>query len=79
MCAQAVALAAPHQKEPVQNAVAAWADIVLGGLEDHPPYRHCLMSPCITVSEVTRIQVSCAPDIQSFPSATKTIRSFGKV
>lgn len=41
----------------------AWADSVLGGLEDHPPCQHCLMGPCITVSEVTRIQGSCAPDI----------------
>jgi len=23
----------------------AWADSVLGGLEDHPPCQHCLISP----------------------------------
>ena len=47
--------AGAHQ-QPQTSAVDAWTDSVLGGLEDHPPCQHCLMGPCITVSEVTRIQ-----------------------
>lgn len=55
--------AAQHLAQPNTNVGNAWADSVLGGLEDHPPCQHCLMGPCITVSEVTKIQGSRAPDI----------------
>ena len=73
----AVATAA-HQEQPVTNAVDAWADSVLGGLEDHPPCQHCLMGPCITVSEVTRIQGSCAPDITNHSKRHENYRKFWK-
>ncbi len=35
----------------------AWVDSVLGSLEDQPPCQHCLIVACITISEVTTIQV----------------------
>ena len=38
------AVATPaHQEQHATNAVDAWADSVLGGLEDHPPCQHCLI------------------------------------
>ena len=67
---------AHHQ--PQTSAVDAWTDSVLGGLEDHPPCQHCLMGPCITVSEVTRIQGSCAPDITNHSKRHKNYRQFWK-
>ena len=70
--------AIPHQEQPVTNVADAWADSVLGGLEDHPPCQHCLMGPCITVSEVTRIQGSCAPDITNHSKPHKNYRKFWK-
>ena len=74
----AVVRAAPHQEQPNRNVADAWADSVLGGLEDHPPCQHCLMGPCITVSEVTRIQGSCAPDITNHSKRHKNYRKFWK-
>ena len=73
------AVATPaHQEQHATNAVDAWADSVLGGLEDHPPCQHCLMGPCITVSEVTRIQGSCAPDVTNHSKRHKNDRKFWK-
>ena len=67
---------------PVASGAAghgdAFADSVLGGLEDHPPWQHCLMGSCITVSEVTRIQGSCAPDITNHAKRLKNYRKFWK-
>ena len=71
-------IAEPHQEQPDPNVADAWADSVLGGLEDHPPCQHCLMGPCITVSEVTRIQGSCAPDITNHSKRHKNYRKFWK-
>ena len=45
----AVATAA-HQEQPVTNAVDAWADSVLGGLEDHPPCQHCFNGVPVSLS-----------------------------
>lgn len=70
--------AIPHQEQPVTNVADAWADSVLGGLEDHPPCQHCLMGPCITVSEVTKIQGSCAPDITNDSKCHKNYHKFWK-
>ena len=56
----------------------AWADSVLGGLAAHPFCQHCLMGPCITVSEVTRIQGSCAPDITNHSKCHKNYKRFWK-
>ena len=68
----AVVRAAPHQEQPNANFADAWADRVLGGLEDYPPCQHCLMSPCITVSEVTRTQGSFkAPQKHKFRKLAK--------
>ncbi|KAL9977033.1 hypothetical protein ACROYT_G014395 [Oculina patagonica] len=80
-CAQAP-LAAPAVV-PVTTANEAqqsdaWADSVLGGLENHPPCPHCLMGPCITVSEITRIQGSCGPDITNHSKHHKNYRRFWK-
>ena len=69
---------ATHQEDHATNVVDAWVDSVLGGLEDHPPCQHCLMGPCITVSEVTRIQESCAPDITNHSKRHKNYRKFWK-
>ena len=56
----------------------AWADSVLGGLEAHPPFQHCLMGPYITISEVTRIQGSCAPDITNHSKRHNNYKRFWK-
>ena len=58
--------------------VDAWADSVLGGLEAYPPCPHCLMGPCITMGEITRIQGSCAPDITNHSKRLKDYRRFWK-
>ena len=69
--------AVPNQ-QPQTIAADVWADSVLGGLEDHPPCQHCLMGPCITVSEVTKIQGSCAPDITNDSKCHKNYHKFWK-
>lgn len=73
--------AAQHLAQRNTNVANARADSVLGGLEDHPPCQHCLMGPCITVSEVTRIQGSCAPDITNHSEYHKNYRklNFGNL
>ncbi|KAJ7375852.1 hypothetical protein OS493_038382 [Desmophyllum pertusum] len=63
-------------QEDQQNAADAWADSVLGGLEVHPPCQHRLMGPCITVSEMTRIEGSCGPDITNHSKRHKDYRRF---
>ena len=81
--------AAPASQPAVQEAPApvptpqgqegdAWADSVLGGLAAHRPCQHCLMGPCITISEVTRIQGSCAPDITNHSKRDKNYKQFWK-
>ena len=52
-----------------------WADSVLGGRAAHSPCQHCLMGPCITVSEVTRIQGQ-APDITNHSKRHKNYKRF---
>lgn len=73
--------AAQHLAQRNKNVANARADSVLGGLEDHPPCQHCLMGPCITVSEVTRIQGSCALDINNHSEHHKNYRklNFGNL
>ena len=56
----------------------SWVDSVLGGLEAYPPCTHCLMGPCITVSPITRLQGSCAPDIRNHSRRHKDYRQFWK-
>ncbi|XP_078352846.1 uncharacterized protein LOC144637659 [Oculina patagonica] len=80
-CAQAPLAAAAVVPVTTANEAQqsdAWADSVLGGLEDHPPCPHCLMGPCITVSEITRIQGSCGPDITNHSKRHKNYRRFWK-
>lgn len=81
--AQAPLAAAPVDpastaNEAQQYHVDAWADSILGGLEDHPPCPHCLMGPCITVGEITCIQGSCGPDITNHSKRHKNYRKFWK-
>ena len=76
-----VAADVPTQPETLgqqTGSADAWADSVLGWLEDHPPCPHCLMGPCVTVSEVTRLQGSCAPDITNHSKRHKDYRRFWK-
>ena len=69
----AAPVATPHDQGQQGDA---WADSVLGGLEAYPPCPHCLMGPCITISEVTKIQGSCAPDNTNHSKRHKNYRRF---
>ena len=51
---------------------------ILGWLKDHPPCQHCLMGPCITRSDMTRIEGSCSPDIRNHSKRHKDYRRFCK-
>ena len=67
-----------QQLNPAKQAGDSWADSVPGGLEANPPCEHCLMRPCITVSEITHIQRSCAPDITNHSKRRKNYHRFWK-
>ena len=55
-----------------------WTNSILEGLEDHPPCQHCLMGPCITLSDITRREGSCAPDRRNHSKRHKDYRRFWK-
>ena len=56
-----------------------WTNSILGGgggLEDHPPCQHCLMGPCIILSDMIRLEGPCAPDIRNHSKRHKDYRRF---
>ena len=61
-----------------ENEGDPWADSVLEGLQNYPACPHCLMGPCITVSEVARLLGSCGPDITKHSKRHKDYQNFWK-
>ena len=58
--------------------VNPWADAVKGMSEHHRPCPQCLMGPCITVSPITKLEGSCAPDVTNHSRRHKDYRRFWK-